>query len=359
MATTKTNSHLAGALSREEARVLRRSPRGRYRIAPTSDTSGSRTSRRAGGATWRSEGWTSASRPASSSSLCPSRCRSPCSWWRPTDCPVLYRGERVGRGGRLFTMLKFRTLRRGAEERLGPYLGEELVRRTRPRRRRRSARWLRGTPAGRDPAAPGTCCRGDMSFVGPRPIRPRFFEELATELPAYWQRLVVRPGLTGLRAGAARLRDLDGGEARPRPRVDRRPIRAPLPADAVRATASAGRAAARLRGVLADRARRLAAVCGIAGIVSTARRRPGALAAMSATLVHRGPDSDGWCVDGPVGLAARRLSIIDLETATSRSRTRTARVVVVQNGEIYNYSELRRELERAGHRFSTRSATPR
>jgi len=39
--------------------------------------------------------------------------------------------------------------------------------------------------------------RGDMSLVGPRPIRPRFFEELAVELPAYWQRLVVRPGLTG------------------------------------------------------------------------------------------------------------------------------------------------------------------
>src|SRR5436190_10368386 len=44
--------------------------------------------------------------------------------------PVLYRGERVGRGGRLFTILKFRTLERDAEVRLGPYLGEELVRRT-------------------------------------------------------------------------------------------------------------------------------------------------------------------------------------------------------------------------------------
>src|SRR5438105_8299869 len=46
--------------------------------------------------------------------------------------PLFYRGERIGRRGRIFYMLKFRTLRRGAEERLGPYLGEELVRRTRP-----------------------------------------------------------------------------------------------------------------------------------------------------------------------------------------------------------------------------------
>ena len=63
-----------------------------------------------------------------------------------------------------------------------------------------------------------------MSLVGPRPIRPRFFEELAEELPAYWQRLVVRPGPDRLRAGATRLRDLDGREARARPRVDRRPL---------------------------------------------------------------------------------------------------------------------------------------
>jgi len=109
--------------------------------------------------------------------------------------PLFYRGERVGRGGRVFEMLKFRTLRRGAEERLGPYLGEELVRRTQAETTRAGA-WLRKTQLDEIPQLINVL-GGDMSLVGPRPIRPRFFEELAAELPAYWQRLVVRPGLTG------------------------------------------------------------------------------------------------------------------------------------------------------------------
>lgn len=109
--------------------------------------------------------------------------------------PLLYRGERVGRGGRVFTMLKFRTLRRGAEGRLGPYLGLELVRRTREETTP-IGRWLRATQLDEIPQLVNVL-RGDMSLVGPRPIRPIFFEELAAVLPAYWQRLVVRPGLTG------------------------------------------------------------------------------------------------------------------------------------------------------------------
>jgi lipopolysaccharide/colanic/teichoic acid biosynthesis glycosyltransferase len=109
--------------------------------------------------------------------------------------PLLYRGDRVGRGGRVFQMLKFRTLRRGAEERLGPYLGPELVRRTKEETTRLGG-WLRATQLDEIPQL-WNVLRGDMSLVGPRPIRPRFFEELAAELPAYWQRLVVRPGLTG------------------------------------------------------------------------------------------------------------------------------------------------------------------
>ena len=109
--------------------------------------------------------------------------------------PLFYRGERVGRGGRVFEMLKFRTLRANAEERLGPYLGEELVRRTREETTP-IGRWLRATQLDEVPQL-WNVVRGDMSLVGPRPIRPRFFGPLADELPAYWQRLVVRPGLTG------------------------------------------------------------------------------------------------------------------------------------------------------------------
>ena len=109
--------------------------------------------------------------------------------------PVLYRGLRVGRHGRIFTMLKFRTLRPDAETRLGPYYGEELSRRTQAEVTR-LGRWLRASQLDELPQL-WNVLRGDMSVVGPRPIRPTFFEELARDIPQYWQRLVVRPGLTG------------------------------------------------------------------------------------------------------------------------------------------------------------------
>jgi lipopolysaccharide/colanic/teichoic acid biosynthesis glycosyltransferase len=110
--------------------------------------------------------------------------------------PVLYRGARVGRAGEVFCMYKFRTLRRDAEQRLAPYLGEELTRLTQQEL----------TPVGRAFRATKldelpqlfNVLRGDMSLVGPRPIRPLFFVALCADIPAYWQRLVVRPGITGL-----------------------------------------------------------------------------------------------------------------------------------------------------------------
>jgi lipopolysaccharide/colanic/teichoic acid biosynthesis glycosyltransferase len=109
--------------------------------------------------------------------------------------PVLYRGARVGRAGRLFLMFKFRTLKPDAETRLGPYLGEELSRRT-EEEVTRIGRLLRAVHLDETPQL-WNVLRGDMAVVGPRPIRPAFFTELCEEIPQYWQRLVVRPGVTG------------------------------------------------------------------------------------------------------------------------------------------------------------------
>jgi asparagine synthase (glutamine-hydrolysing) len=100
-------------------------------------------------------------------------------------------------------------------------------------------------------------------------------------------------------------------------------------------------------------------MCGICG-VATAEGAPPDLEAvrrMSRSLAHRGPDSDGLFEEGGVALAARRLSIIDLDRGDQPLTNEDGSVVVVQNGEIYNHRELRRELERRGHRFATASDT--
>jgi asparagine synthase (glutamine-hydrolysing) len=78
---------------------------------------------------------------------------------------------------------------------------------------------------------------------------------------------------------------------------------------------------------------------------------------MNARLVHRGPDSEGLFHEGGVALAMRRLSIIDLEHGDQPISNEDGNVTVVQNGEIYNYRELRGELEQRGHRFATHSDT--
>src|SRR3989440_6941696 len=99
-------------------------------------------------------------------------------------------------------------------------------------------------------------------------------------------------------------------------------------------------------------------MCGICGVVSANGSADSErVARMSATLVHRGPDSAGEFCDGTAALAARRLSIIDLETGDQPIANEDGTMHVVQNGEIYNYRELRRELERAGHQFRTQGDT--
>jgi lipopolysaccharide/colanic/teichoic acid biosynthesis glycosyltransferase len=109
--------------------------------------------------------------------------------------PAVYRGLRVGKAGQVFTMFKFRTLQVDAETRLGPYLGAELTRLTEGETTRIGRR-LRAAHLDELPQLFNVLA-GDMSIVGPRPIRPAFFEQLCEEIPQYWQRLVVPPGMTG------------------------------------------------------------------------------------------------------------------------------------------------------------------
>jgi lipopolysaccharide/colanic/teichoic acid biosynthesis glycosyltransferase len=92
-------------------------------------------------------------------------------------------------------MYKFRTLRPDAEQRLGPYLGPTLSKLTEDEVTA-VGRVLRASQLDELPQL-WNVLRGDMSVVGPRPIRPAFFEELCAQIPQYWQRLVVRPGMTG------------------------------------------------------------------------------------------------------------------------------------------------------------------
>ncbi len=101
-------------------------------------------------------------------------------------------------------------------------------------------------------------------------------------------------------------------------------------------------------------------MCGIAGYVNLDPSRPAELEivrAMTRAIVHRGPDDEGFHVDGAVALGMRRLSIIDLETGHQPISNEDGTVWVVFNGEIYNYLELRDELEARGHRFKTSSDT--
>ena len=101
-------------------------------------------------------------------------------------------------------------------------------------------------------------------------------------------------------------------------------------------------------------------MCGIAGIVSTGRQHAvdeRLLRRMNDTLAHRGPDGQGVFIDGGVGLAHRRLSIIDLAAGEQPMFNEDGKVCVVFNGEIYNYRELAKELTAAGHVFRTHSDT--
>ena len=101
-------------------------------------------------------------------------------------------------------------------------------------------------------------------------------------------------------------------------------------------------------------------MCGISGQVRIASDAPvnqETIRRMARTILHRGPDDEGYLFDGPVGLGFRRLSIIDLAGGHQPMADAEESVWIIFNGEIYNYKELRPELEARGHKFRTSSDT--
>ena len=101
-------------------------------------------------------------------------------------------------------------------------------------------------------------------------------------------------------------------------------------------------------------------MCGICGIFLAerdARVERERLASMNDQIIHRGPDDGGLFVEGRVGLAMRRLSIVDLKTGHQPLSNEDENIWIVFNGEIYNHQQLRTDLEAAGHRYRTKSDT--
>jgi asparagine synthase (glutamine-hydrolysing) len=102
-------------------------------------------------------------------------------------------------------------------------------------------------------------------------------------------------------------------------------------------------------------------MCGICGIVAVGSTDPTIskeiLERMNQSIQHRGPDDDGFYVSDHIGLASRRLSIIDLESGKQPISNEDGKIWIVFNGEIYNYRELRKYLDKHGHEFRTNSDT--
>jgi asparagine synthase (glutamine-hydrolysing) len=100
-------------------------------------------------------------------------------------------------------------------------------------------------------------------------------------------------------------------------------------------------------------------MCGICGLSHSDNRKPerALLEKMNAAIAHRGPDSDGFHTDAGVGLAMRRLAIIDVSGGDQPIANEDESVWIIFNGECYNYPEMRAELERRGHRFTTKTDT--
>ena len=101
-------------------------------------------------------------------------------------------------------------------------------------------------------------------------------------------------------------------------------------------------------------------MCGITGVVNFDRNRKvdkDKVYRMTSIIQHRGPDGEGFYFNRNIGLGHRRLSIIDLETGDQPMISEDGKRILVFNGEIYNYIEIRKDLIKRGHSFKTQSDT--
>lgn len=98
-------------------------------------------------------------------------------------------------------------------------------------------------------------------------------------------------------------------------------------------------------------------MCGIVGFVGSEENKLERIKKMTDRMIHRGPDQEGYYIDEMIALGHRRLAIIDLENGTQPMFNKDKSLVVVFNGEIYNYQELKQELEKKKHVFQTNSDT--
>lgn len=98
-------------------------------------------------------------------------------------------------------------------------------------------------------------------------------------------------------------------------------------------------------------------MCGICGFTGELEQKQNVIEKMTEVITHRGPDSDGFFMDDYISMGFRRLSIIDLDTGDQPIENESGNLVITFNGEIYNYKELKKELEELGHHFKTTSDT--
>jgi len=98
-------------------------------------------------------------------------------------------------------------------------------------------------------------------------------------------------------------------------------------------------------------------MCGFVGFIDKSKKKEKIIKDMSDAISHRGPDGEGFYVDEDIALGHRRLSIIDIDGGSQPIYNEDKSMVIVFNGEIYNYQEIRENLEKLGHIFKTNTDT--